>query len=135
MMSERYQREIEEILQQVGESTPVQESEKPSRNSLSSPFASFARGIGNRVYLSPGRFMAIGIILLLSAIFVSAVFPGFVGPFIWLGLIMFILIYAIFFARPNQGSEKRWRGRLIEQQSSYLGEEGLLVRLKRWIKR
>jgi hypothetical protein len=134
VMPERYQREIEEILQDVGESTPIKEPVKSNRSSLLSPFASFGRSIDNRVYLSARRFMAIGIVLLLSALFVSVVDAGFLGPFIWLGLIMFILMYALFFAWPNQGPEKRWRGRLIEQKPPSLRGEGLLVKLRSWIK-
>ena len=59
--------------------------------------------------------MFIGLALLLSAILVSAMFPGLLGPIVWLSLILFILGYVLFFARPSAGLEKRWRGRVIEQ--------------------
>ena len=99
-MSERYQREIEEILQQVGESTPKKEPRKAEKNSLLAPFSRIGRGIGNLIYLRSGRLMTIGIALLLSAILVSAIFPGLLGPFVWLGLILFILVYALFLPGP-----------------------------------
>lgn len=133
-MSERYQREIEEILQQVGDSTPTKESAEAKKSSLLAPFARIGRGIGNRIYLRSGRIMTIGIVLLLSAILVSAIFPGLLGPFVWLGLILFILIYALFFARPSLNTEKRWRGRLIEQQPPNWKVDGLWERFQRWLR-
>ena len=134
-MSERYQREIEEILQQVGDSTPTKESGEAKRSSLLTPFARIGRGIGNHLYLNSGRLMTIGIVLLLVAVFVSAMFPGPWGPFVWLGLILFILVYALFFARPNRNSDKRWRGRPIEQQPATRRGEDLWERFQRWLRR
>jgi hypothetical protein len=133
-MPERYQREIEEILQHVGESTPTKEPRKDEKNSLLTPLFRIGRGIGNHIYLSSGRLMTIGIALLLSAILVSAMFPGFLGPFVWLGLILFILVYALFFARPSFNTERRWRGRPIETQPPAKPEEGLWYRCRRWLR-
>lgn len=135
MMSERYQREIEEILQQVGEATPTKEPRKAGKNSLLSPIFRIGRSIGNLIYLSSRRLMTIGIALLLSAIFVSIIFPGLLGPLVWLGLIIFILVYAMFFARPNLKMDKRWRGRSVDPPSSAWRGEGLWDRLQRWLKR
>ena len=134
-MSERYQREIEEILQQVGEATPGNEPREAKGSSLLAPLARIGRGIGNHIYLSSGRLMTIGIVLLLAAILASAIFPGFLGPFVWLGLILFILVYALFFARPNRKTDKRWRGRSIDPQQSAWRGEGMWYRLQRWLKR
>jgi hypothetical protein len=134
MMSERYRREIEEILQEVGGSTPTKESVEAQKNSIVVPFARIGRGIGNRIYLRSGRIITIGIVLLLSAILVSAIFPGFLGPFVWLILILFILVYALFFARPNLNTEKRWRGRLIEIPPPNWKAEGFWERLQHWLR-
>ena len=134
-MSERYQREIEEILQEVGDSTPAKESGETKKSSLLALFARIGRGIGNHVYLSSGRLLTMGIVLLLVATFVRAMFPGPLGPFVWLGLILFILIYALFFARPNRSTEKLWRGRPISQQPPTWRGEGLWVRFQRWLRR
>jgi len=134
-MSERYQREIEEILQEVGDSAPAKENLEAEKSSPMSLFARIGRGVGNHIYLSSGRLMTIGIILLLVAIFVSAMFPGPLGPFVWLGLILFIIIYALFFARPNANPEKRWRGRPVEQQLSTWRGDGLWERVQRWLRR
>ena len=101
-MSERYQREIEEILQQVGESTHTKEPDKAKKNSLLALFSRIGNGIGSVIYLSSRRLMTIGIALLLSAILVSAIFPGLLGPIVWLGLIVFILVYVLFFSRRRE---------------------------------
>ena len=113
-MSERYQREIEEILQQAGEHTPTKEAERAHRRSTTSAFGGIGRGVAGLIYRSSSRLLAIGAVLLLLAILVSVILPGFLGPFMWLGLILFILVYALFFARPGSSPEKRWRGRAIE---------------------
>ena len=134
-MSERYQREIEEILQEVGESTPTTEPGKVEGNSLLAPIFRIGRSIGNLVFLSSRRLMTIGIALLVAAILSSIIFPGLLGPIVWLGLILFILVYALFFARPSLKTEKRWRGRTIDPPPSAWRGEGLRYRLQRWLKR
>ena len=114
-MSERYQREIEEILSQAGESEPADRPKKGRGVPLIPPFFRKGRGTGGRVRFSSGRLVFIGLALLLSAILVSAMFPGLLGLIMLLSLILFILGYVLFFARPSAGPEKRWRGRVIEQ--------------------
>jgi hypothetical protein len=79
--------------------------------------------------------MFIGVVLLLLAIFVSAIFPGLIGPLVWLGLIGFILGYVLFFARPSRSTEKRWRGRLIEPNPPGGRAETWWDRFQRWLKR
>ncbi len=131
-MSERYQREIEEILRQAGEHTPTKEPEMPRKRSPSSVFGGIGRGVAGLVYRSSSRLLVIGAVLLLLAILVSVILPGFLGPFVWLGLILFILIYALYFARPGGSPERRWRGRAIEQSPN---EDGAWTRFQRWLKR
>ena len=114
-MSERYQREIEEILNEAGESAPADRSKEGRGVPLIPPFFRKGSGKSGRVHFTSGRLMFIGLVLLLSAILVSAMFPGLLGPIVWLSLILFILGYVLFFARPSAGPEKRWRGRVIEQ--------------------
>ncbi len=134
-MSERYQREIEEILSQAGESAPADRSKKDRGVPLLPPVFRTGRGGGNRAYFTSGRLMFIGLALLLSAILVSAIFPGFLGPIVWLGLIAFILGYVLFFARPSAGLEKRWRGRVIEQEPPAWSGGGWWSRLQRRFRR
>ena len=134
-MSERYQREIEEILQQVGEATPTKEPRKAERNSLLAPLSHIGRAIGNIVYVSSRQIMTIGLILLLAAILASILFPGLLGPIVWLGLIVFILVYVLFFSRPSVNAEQRWRGRPVGPQSSARRGDSSWYRFRRWLKR
>ena len=129
VMPERYQREIEEILRQAGESASVRESEEFGGGPLSGRLSRIRRGIGNRIYPSPGRIMFIGACLLLSAVLVNAIAPGLVGLLGWSGLILFVLAYALFFAKPGFRVEKRWRGRVLEP------EENLWDTFQRWMSR
>ena len=131
-MSERYQREIEEILQQAGDHTPTKEPERPRRRSPSSAIGGVGRGVAGLIYRSSSRLLVIGAVLLLLAILVSVILPGFLGPLFWLGLILFIMIYALYFARPGGSPEKRWRGRAIEPSPS---EDSAWSRFQRWFKR
>ena len=134
-MSERYQREIEEILSQAGESAPADRPKGSRGIPPIPPFFRTGRGVGNRAFLTSGRLMFIGVILLLSAILVSATFPGLLGPIVWLGLIAFILGYVLFFARPSAGTEKRWRGRVIENDRQSGMGVGWLRGVQRWFRR
>ncbi|MBM3934625.1 MAG: hypothetical protein FJ319_10045 [SAR202 cluster bacterium] len=112
-MSQKYQREIEEILQQVDTgSSPKSRIRQPGLFSRLS--ASIKRAMGGNVFsISPGRIMFAAVCLLLSALVVSAFIPGYVGPIAWAGLVLFIVGYAMFFIKPRT-SEKRWRGQPIE---------------------
>ena len=133
-MSQRYQREIEEILRQAGESTASNGPSGKKGHPLLASLSRVGRSIGNRVYLNPGRLMFIGLALLLSAVLISAIVPGLVGPIVWSGLILFLLAYVLFFARTKPNVEKRWRGRLVDNQSSSR-EGGRWGMFQRWLKR
>ena len=132
-MPERYQREIEEILQQAKCSTPKKELERCKRTPPLATFALLGAFVANQLHLTSKRLMAIGIVLLLVAIGVSAIFPGFLGPFAWLVLILFIGGYALSFPRLGLNSEKRWRGRPIEEQSP-AWREVTWERFQRWLR-
>ena len=134
-MSERYQREIEEILNQAGESAPADRSKKGRGIPLIPPFFRKGSGTDRRVHFSSGRLMFIGLALLLSAILVSAMFPGLLGLIMLLSLILFILGYVLFFARPSAGPEKRWRGRVIEQDRPSRMASGWLRGFQRLFRR
>jgi hypothetical protein len=134
-MSERYQQEIEDILRQVSESPSLVKPMEISGHPLLTRLSRMGRSMGNLIYLNPGRIIFIGMALLLSAIFISAIVPGLVGPIVWSGLILFILAYALFFARTKPNVEKRWRGRLIENQPYSWSEGGRLGKFHRWLKR
>ena len=43
----------------------------------------------------------------------------------WAGIILFILAYALFFVKPSNNTEKRWRGRPVDDDDDS-------ERLRRW---
>ena len=128
-MSERYQREIEEILEEAGDLVPA----KPRLGARPGFWrlirAYIAQSLrGNRWSLSPGRVMLIAVSLLLAALVLRGALPGIVGPLAWAGLLLFIVGYGLFFVKPPK-IEKRWRGQTVES-----GGESLWTRLRRRMK-
>lgn len=133
-MAEKYQREIEEILQKTDGSDGAPSRPKPRH---SGPVRRFFSVLGTRLghrrlAFSPGKLMLVSLALLLSALLVSRVAPGMVGGILlWGALVVFIAAYALFFIRPGGRHEKRWRGRVIEERRP---GPTLWARLRRLIK-
>ncbi len=134
-MSNKYQKEIEEILKNAGEVAPdesVRESEKPLEDR---PRAVRQAASSNKTPVSfspPGRWPSItpGKILLTGLIvfIVTALLQ--IWVLIWVGLALLVAGYLLFFVTPrNISLEKRWRGESIEDP---LGSPW--DRFKRWIK-
>ena len=113
-MSNRYQREIEEILKQAGEMEPAGRDRRPRQSIWRLIWTYIVQSLGGRGWsISPGRIMLVAGSLLLSALIVRAVVPGLVAPLAWAGLLLFIVGYAMIFVRPVK-IEKRWRGQPLE---------------------
>jgi len=115
-MSNRYQREIEEILQQAGE-LGTGKGRRGGRKGLLNLLRGYvAQSIGGRnLSITPGRVMLVAVALLLSALIMTSAIPGLVGPLAWAGLLLFIVGYAMFFIRPGK-VDKRWRGQPIDDR-------------------
>ena len=129
-MSDKYQKEIEEILKRAEDVLP-RERTRPSKREQGSSFSNpLDRLSGGRVLkISAGKLMLTSFALLLLALIVGATQLGFAVPLVIAGLVLFVVAYALFFIRPNPSSyEKRWRGRVIEDSPSPL------ERLKRWLR-
>ena len=113
-MPERYKREIEEILRQAGElgNGKGPGSQRPGLLKLAWRHA--VQSLGGKTWsISPGRVMLLAFSLLLAAVVVGSAVPGLIAPLAWLGLILLIVGYAMFFIRPPR-IEKRWRGQKID---------------------
>ncbi len=131
-MSDKYQREIEEILREAGDREPADApaGEKPRFWVLARSYIAQSLG-GKRWSLSPGRVMLVAVSLLIAALVLRSAVPGvgIVGPLAWAGLLLFIVGYGLFFVKPPK-IEKKWRGQSLEDGSA----ESLWTRLRRRIK-
>ena len=127
-MPSRYQREIEQILEQAGEPAPSASGAEPKRRSFRKLVWLYAKQSlsGRPLSISPGRIMLAGFVLLLSFLIVTP-FLGLPGLLGWAGLVIFIIGYGMLLARPPR-IEKRWRGELIEMDGSH---DSWLNRIKR----
>ncbi len=116
-MADRYQREIEEILKQAGETAPPI-SPSPRRPGLRRIIWAHAKQSlsGKPLSFSPGRVMLAAVLLLLAALVLNSVGFGPVALVAFAGLILFIVAYGMFFVRPPR-PQKRWRGEIIEEES------------------
>ena len=128
-MSDRYKREIEEILQQAGEIGSGGGAHGSRPGFLRLVWLQLVQSVGGKTWsLRPGRVMLLAVVLLGLALISFFFGLGFAGLLGWAGLILFIVGYAMFFVRPPK-VEKRWRGQPID----YNGES-LWDRLRRRIK-
>ena len=113
-MREKYQQEIEEILNQVS-SLPSRPQAPRKRGLFRIALLGLGRSlVGQGRGVSPGRIMLGAFIFLILAWWIKSNLPGLVGPVLWAALILFILGYAFFFIGSGNTYEKRWRGHLVE---------------------
>lgn len=131
-MSDKLQKEIEEILRCAEEVMPEGKS-RPRHKETGPPGAISSRlsrlAGGRSLKISAGKMMIGSISLLLLALILGAATNISVVFLVAAGLVLFVISYALFFVRPGGSSyEKRWRGRVIEDGPSPWD------RLKRWLK-
>ena len=116
-MPNRYEKEIEDILERAGDfgGKPGDKGgapKKPRSRSVRRLVWLYARQSlsGGLWSFSPGRVMLIGFVLLLSTLLIMPFVDGVAGYLAWAGLLLCIIGYGMFLARPPS-VEKRWRGR------------------------
>ena len=129
-MSQRYQREIEEILDQVNEDAPAGKG-RSKQGQLKQQRQPRTPGARPRWGMSTGRLMLMGIGLLVTSLLLVGIFPPLAAPAAWLGIALFIGAYVVFFAKPRPRVEKRWRGQSIEDGPTQSG----LQRFWSWLTR
>lgn len=120
-MPDQYQREIEDILKKAEAQAPLPKPQS-SRQSLRSLVWRYARQSmsGSDWPISPGKLMLTAGALLLVALVLRAT------PAVWLawvGLVVFIIAYAMFFIKPSKranggarSTRKMWRGNYIDDE-------------------
>ena len=113
-MSDKYKREIEEILKQAGEIAVPEKKRQPKTSLWRLIWRNITRSLGGKMWsFSPSRVMLIAVVLFLLSMVFRAAGLGIVGPLAWAGLLLFIIGYAMFFIRPKK-VEKLWRGQPID---------------------
>ena len=128
-MSDKYMKEIEEILKQAEDSLPKDRVRSPSGTpkTVGGPLGR----VSGKIRITPGKLMLGSFALLLLALIMSLAGVGSVVHLVVAGLVLFVIAYALFFVRPGgsfSSYEKRWRGRPIEERLT------VVDRLKRWLK-
>ena len=131
-MSDKYKKEIEEILKQAEEVMPKDRA-SPSVEQAGTSGGFFnqlgRRSRGRGLTFSPSRLMLTSFGLLLLALILGVIGGGSVVIFVVVaGLVLFVIAYALFFVSPGSPYEKRWRGRIIEDSPN------LWDRFKRWLR-
>ena len=118
-MPDRYQREIEDILQQAGDLGPGPRSGRRRGGLLALVWRYLGQAPSGKAWaITPGRVMLAAVAVLLLALVAGSMTSG-VAPLLgFAGLLLFIVGYAMFFIKPPK-AEKRWRGQPIEYGSSW----------------
>ena len=131
-MSNRLDEELDEILKKAHGAPAIGMPRKPAKEGQSgSASGSFVAGI--RRVLSPRTLFIASLALFLSALLVQNVARGLVGVFFWLGLTLFIVAYALYFAQPRDPeSRPRWRGKPVDYDRQ--DASSLWTRVRGWLK-
>ena len=113
-MTQKYQKEIEDLLGQINADRPAeQQARAPGRSTPRlNPRRAGRAAFAFRV--SAGRVFLAGIALLLTGAVLRAFVPEVSGYIIWAGICLFVVAYIMFFIRPRRTHELRWRGRPID---------------------
>ena len=119
MAHQRYQREIEEILDQVNEEAPAAtKSRRGPRRATSEVRPGGSPRLRPAFDFSPGRLFLIGAGLLVGSLVLMAVGFGYAAPFAWIGIGLFVVAYIRFFTKPRRSVDRMWRGQSIEDPPS-----------------
>ena len=140
-MSQRYQREIEEILGKANEDASDEASDesagRPKRGQRTAHRAAPPRRPRRFSFsFTPGRLFQVGVVLLVVAVVVNWIDVNLMGislaaPIAYVGVALFIIAYVSFFTRPRRTVERRWRGQVLDDPPG----SGSASRLWRWITR
>jgi hypothetical protein len=131
-MAQRYQREIEEILDQAGSGASAGKNATGAGKRRHKPADKAGRLSSWRVpvSVSPGRLLIIGVVVLLLGLLLPL--PDGISKFVaWAGVGLFVLSYVLFFAQPRRTVERRWRGQSMED----IAPPSQLERFWRWLTR
>jgi hypothetical protein len=130
-MSQRYQKEIEEILEQVNEEPPAASGSgrRPPPWETAPAQSAGRRGSRALFRFTIGKVMLAGVVLLLLSPLLGG--WGLMAPAALGGIALIIGAYVVYFTKPRRQVERRWRGQSIEDEPE---PNGLLL-FWRWLTR
>jgi hypothetical protein len=133
-VSQRYQKEIEEILENVNEDAPTSSGSGRQLRPWEVARAQSLQASGKRprnLSLRPsvGKTLLAGVVLLILSPLLGGL--GLMAPAAWGGILLIIGAYVVYFMRPRPTVERRWRGQSIED----VPEPNGFSRMWRWINR
>ena len=116
MPDNRYEREIEEILDKAGDDLPGDGKQaRVARRRVRPRAPRPARAAPNiGALLTWNRLLIGGVILIILSLVLSE------NLLLYAGLGVIVIAYFIFFNRPRRSTEKRWRGERIEEDEGGL---------------
>jgi hypothetical protein len=130
-MTQRYQQEIDEILEKSDEEptpTPVFQPSAHVRLMRSSR----ARGRTLLFYPSATRLLLFGLLLLFTALLLGRLAPSFAGVIAWLGVGLLVAAYIGFFTQTRRSSDEE---PTADRHPDGDREESVERRIWRWITR
>ncbi|MCL4534499.1 MAG: hypothetical protein M1370_04980 [Bacteroidetes bacterium] len=130
-MPEKYEREIEELLRQIGD-LPSHDSWTARLRRTWDRSVRYLRqrmGSFNHI-LTPGNIIKTALILLVASFILRAFMPRFSVYAYLIGLVLLVVGIAGFVLAERAAPEQRWRGRIIELPGSH--QEWWRVVWDRW---
>lgn len=121
-MSEKYEREIEEILRKMSVPPPRR---RRSSSGWSVPWHNLTADV------SPSRLFLLGLALVLLGWFAGASFPILAAPLTLLAAATLVVGYIVAITNRSARSPRSWRGRVVEPSGNELWS-GLWKRWERW---
>mgnify|MGYP001178539062 CR=1 FL=1 len=125
-MPNRYENEIEDLLGQINNfDIPSAKNNKAKPRRENSP--NLTRPLWN--FFKTKSALKIGIALLVIAALLEITGQNLSGIFAIGGGAFLIISYVLFFLKPPQSIEKKWRGQVIEE----VDNQSFLIKLNRWL--
>lgn len=114
-MSDKYVREIEEILEGVESNSDPKAKLSKRRSSPKEPQRLISNGFSVRtrkfIKITPKRVILLGIFVLIVAMIVNLVISEWISLLVWLGLVLFVVAYGLLFIKRDGSGKPRPTGR------------------------
>jgi len=130
-MADQLQREIEEILDRLDEFIPEQKKTHRIREQWGEKFSAFRQRLGGLLgRVSMGHLMVASLVLIFIAFAFRSSAVGQYAMIAGLSLLGLTIVVSFFANRRRMGTEKRWRGEVVD-----LSGPGFVDRIQSWFKK